>query len=57
MIAAHGNRMCVAVWEPEYDRSVIYWSKPDQPHLFDVEADLQLVAGRITLLACAGARW
>lgn len=54
MIAAHGNRMCVAVWEPEYDRSVIYWSKPDQPHLFDVEADLQLVAGRITLLAQAG---
>lgn len=54
LIAAHGNRMCVAVWEPEHDRSVIYWSKPDRPHLFDIEADLQLVAGRITLLAQAG---
>ena len=51
VISSHNNMMCVGLWEPQYDRSVLYWSKPDAPHWFDLEADYQLVAGRITLLA------
>lgn len=51
VIAAHANRMCVGVWEPPHDRSVLYWSKPDAPHWFEYEIDHQIVAGRITLLA------
>lgn len=51
VISSHDNRMCVGVWEPELDRSALYWSKPDAPHWFDYEADHQLVAGRVTLLA------
>jgi hypothetical protein len=51
VIASHGNMMCVGVWEPQFDRSVLYWSKPDAPHWFEYEADYQLIAGRVTLLA------
>lgn len=51
VISSHQNRMCVGVWEPQYDRSVLYWSRPDAPHWFDYEADHQILAGRVTLLA------
>lgn len=51
VISSHNNMMCVGVWEPQYDRSVLYWSKPDAPHWFEYEADYQLIAGRVTLLA------
>lgn len=54
LVSAHGNRLCVAVWEPEYDRGVLYWSKPDAPHLFELETDYQLVAGRPLLLTSVG---
>ena len=54
LVSAHGNQLCVAVWEPEHDRGVLYWSKPDAPHLFELETDYQLVAGRPLLLTSVG---
>lgn len=50
-VGVQGNRMVVGVWEPQHDRSVLYWSRPDAPHWFDLETDYQIVAGQITLLA------
>ena len=50
IISSHGNRMAVGVWEPEHDRSVIYWSLADAPHRFDIEADYQILPGKITML-------
>lgn len=54
LVSAHGNRLCVAVWESEHDRGVLYWSKPDAPHLFELETDYQLVAGKPLLLTSVG---
>lgn len=54
LVSAHGNRLCIAVWEPEHDRTVLYWSKPDAPHLFELETDYQMVAGKPVLLTQAG---
>ena len=51
IISAEGNRICVSVWEPEKDRSVLYWSKPDYPHLFDFESNYQIISGKTTILA------
>lgn len=44
------NRVVVAVWEADKERSVIYRSLPDTPHLFDLR-DFQLVAGRVGVIA------
>lgn len=54
LVAAHANRLCIAVWEGQHDRTALYWSKPDAPHLFDLETDYQLVSGRPMLLTSAG---
>jgi hypothetical protein len=43
--------MVVGVWEPERDRSVLYFSRPDFPHEFRLEKDFILVPGRVTMLA------
>lgn len=51
LISAQGNRICISVWEPEKDRSVLYWSKPDYPHLFDFESNYQIISGKTTILA------
>lgn len=51
VISAFGNRMVVGVWEPGNDRSVLYYSRPESPHLFDLYSDHQLIPGRIALLA------
>lgn len=45
------NRLAVGVWEPDLDRSVIYFSQMDNPHLFQLDQDFQIVPGRVTLLA------
>lgn len=50
-MSSHLNRIVVADWEPQHDRSVLYWSKPDAPHWFEIDRDLQLVQGKIMLLA------
>lgn len=54
VISRHGNRIAVATWEPQYGRSVLYWSKPEAPHWFDYEADHQLIEGKPTLMAAHG---
>ena len=51
VISDFHNRLAVGVWEPELDRSVIYYSLIDNPHLFQLDRDFQIVSGRITLLA------
>lgn len=51
VICARRSQMAVGVWEPERERSVIYFSRPDFPHEFRLEKDFLLIAGRITLLA------
>ena len=51
VISAFGNRMVVGAWEPNNDRSVLYYSQAESPHLFDLYGDHQLIPGRITLLA------
>jgi len=53
LVCSVGNRMVVAVAEPDLDRSVLYWSEPDAPHRFDL-LEHQLVAGTVTLLADVG---
>lgn len=51
LISAQGNRICISVWEPEKDRSVLYWSKPGFPHLFDFESNYQIISGKTTILS------
>jgi hypothetical protein len=53
IISAHGSRICVSAWEPEQDRSILYWSKPGFPHLFDFESSYQIIAGKVMLLTQA----
>ena len=50
-ISRHGNRMVVGIWEPAYDRTVLYWSKPDAPHWFELDKDYAILAGRPAVLA------
>lgn len=51
LIGTYRSQMVIAAWEPEFDRSVLYFSRPDYPHEFRLERDYQLFAGKITLLA------
>lgn len=50
-IAACRNRLVLAVWEPERDRSVLFFSRPDYPHEFRLEKDYILIPGAVHLLA------
>lgn len=51
VLAARRSQIAIGVWEPEQDRSVIYFSRPDFPHEFRMEKDWLTVPGRITMLA------
>lgn len=51
LIGTYRSQLVIAAWEPEFDRSVLYFSRPDYPHEFRLERDYQLFAGKITLLA------
>ena len=51
VLGTRRSQIAVGVWEPEKDRSVVYFSRPDYPHEFRLLTDFQLFAGRITLLA------
>lgn len=51
LIGTYRSQLVIAAWEPEFDRSVVYFSRPDYPHEFRLERDYQLFAGKITLLA------
>lgn len=50
VIGSYNSRMVVGVWEPEFDRSVLYYSQADAPHWFAVDTDYQLLPGKIGLL-------
>lgn len=50
VLSSRRNQLVVGVWEPERDRSVLYYSRPDFPHEFRLDRDYQLIPGRITLL-------
>jgi hypothetical protein len=51
VICARRSQMVVGVWEPERDRSVLYFSRPDFPHEFRLHKDFVLIPGRVTMLA------
>jgi len=51
VICSRRSQMVVGVWEPERDRSVLYFSRPDFPHEFRLEKDFILVPGRVTMLS------
>lgn len=51
VMGRRNTQLVVADWEPELDRSVLYFSAPDAPHLFDLQNDFWVVPGRITVLA------
>lgn len=51
LLGRRGPQLAIADWEPDLDRSVIYFSQPDYPHLFDLFNDFWMVPGKITLLA------
>lgn len=51
VIGARRSQMMVGVWEPDRDRSVLYFSRPDFPHEFRLERDFMMIPGKITLLA------
>lgn len=51
VVGTRRSQIAVGVWEPEKDRSVVYFSRPDYPHEFRLLNDFQMFAGRITLLA------
>ncbi|MER2558739.1 MAG: hypothetical protein ABTQ93_14860 [Candidatus Competibacter denitrificans] len=50
LAAAWRSRAVVADYESAYDRSVLYFSRPGNPHLFDLGQDVQLIEGRVTAL-------
>lgn len=51
VLGVYGNRIAIADHELSKDRSIIYFSRPDYPHHFDLGQDFQIIPGRITLLA------
>lgn len=51
VICARRSQMVVGVWEPDRDRSVLYFSRPDYPHEFRLEKDFILIPGQVTMLA------
>lgn len=51
VITTRRSQLVVGVWEPERDRSVLYFSRSDFPHEFRLDRDYLLIPGRITLLA------
>lgn len=51
VIGRFGSRIAIGAWEAEKDLSAVYFSRPDTPHLFELDIDFQLFPGRITLLA------
>ena len=51
VLGTRRSQVAIGVWEPEKDRSIVYFSRPDYPHEFRLLTDFQLFAGRITLLA------
>jgi hypothetical protein len=51
VLSTRRSQIAVASWEPDQDRTAVYFSRPDYPHEFRLLNDFQLFAGRVTLLA------
>jgi hypothetical protein len=51
VLGTRRGQIIIAVWEPDRDRSVLYYSRPDFPHEFRIMSDFQLFAGQVTMLA------
>lgn len=51
VLGTRWSQVVVGVWEPQLDRSVLYFSRPESPHEFYLDRDFILLAGRVTLLA------
>lgn len=51
VLGTRRSQIAVAAWEPDKDRSVVYFSRPEYPHEFRLLSDFQMFAGRITMLA------
>ncbi len=50
VLCSRRSQMVVGVWEPERDRSVLYFSRPDSPHEFRLDRDWIIIPGQVTLL-------
>jgi hypothetical protein len=51
ILCARRSQLVIGVWEPDRDRSVLYFSRPDFPHEFRLTQDFLLLPGQVTLLA------
>lgn len=51
VLGTRWSQVVIGVWEPQLDRSVLYFSRPESPHEFYLDRDFILLAGRVTLLA------
>jgi hypothetical protein len=51
VLCSRRSQVVIGVWEPERDRSVLYFSRPDFPHEFRLERDFIIISGKIALLA------
>jgi hypothetical protein len=51
VLGSYRASIAIGVWEPNRDRSVVFYTRPDFPHEVRLERDFVLVPGRITLLA------
>jgi|JI10StandDraft_1071094.scaffolds.fasta_scaffold172488_2 hypothetical protein len=54
VICVHMGRVYAGAYMPDAGASVIWYSKPLQPHLFDLAEDYMLVPGEVRMLADAG---
>ena len=54
VICHYKGRMYASMYMPASDASVIWYSKPLQPHLFDQAEDFLMVSGEVRTLADAG---
>lgn len=50
-VAAIKNRLAIAAYDAETDRTAVYLSRPDFPHEFRLEKDYFMIAGRVRLFA------
>lgn len=51
LIGRMGNKLAVAVREDDRDETTIYFSRPDNPHVFPLDEDYVTVPGTATVIA------
>lgn len=56
VLGVAGNQVVVGVWEPQQDRTTLFFSRPDYPHWFPLTSEFLMIPGRVTLLAWTPAR-